>query len=306
MASEEKVHKAHVLVLPYPAQGHINPMLQFSKRLVARGLRATLATTVHLAATTLLHPSAAAIAVETISDGFDHGGYAQAKSPEDYLDQFRTTGAQTLTQLITRLNSSGPRVDALIYDGFLPWALDVAQQFGLVGAIFFTQSCAVNNIYYHAYEGLIRLPLSDGRPVLVPGLPPLEPWETPSFVSDYGSYPGFYEMVVNQFSNIEKVDWVLFNSFYELEEEVVDWMAQKWKVRTIGPTLPSMYMDKQLQDDTDYGISLFKPETTSCLNWLSTKPQNQSSTSHLEAWQMSLGVPVVGVPVWTDQGTNAK
>ena len=49
-------------------------------------------------------------------------------------------------------------------------------------------------------------------------------------------------------------------------------MAQKWKVMTIGPTLPSMYLDKRLQDDTDYGLSLFKPETASCLNWLSTKP----------------------------------
>ena len=32
----------HILVLPYPIQGHINPMLQFSKRLASKGPRVTL------------------------------------------------------------------------------------------------------------------------------------------------------------------------------------------------------------------------------------------------------------------------
>ncbi|CBI33060.3 unnamed protein product, partial [Vitis vinifera] len=28
-----------------------------------------------------------------------------------------------------------------------------------------------------------------------------------------------FDMVVNQFSNIEKVDWVFYNTFYKLEEK---------------------------------------------------------------------------------------
>ena len=35
----------HILVLPYPIQGHINPMLQFSKRLASKGPRVTFVTT---------------------------------------------------------------------------------------------------------------------------------------------------------------------------------------------------------------------------------------------------------------------
>ncbi|WRX10879.1 hypothetical protein QQP08_003366 [Theobroma cacao] len=41
---------------------------------------------------------------------------------------------------------------AAIYDSFLPWALNVANKFGLVGAVFFTQSSAVGSIYYHIYK----------------------------------------------------------------------------------------------------------------------------------------------------------
>jgi len=34
MEKERKNHVAHCLILPYPAQGHMNPMIQFSKRLI--------------------------------------------------------------------------------------------------------------------------------------------------------------------------------------------------------------------------------------------------------------------------------
>ena len=37
--------KGHVIVLTYPAQGHINPLLQFAKCLNSKGLKATPATT---------------------------------------------------------------------------------------------------------------------------------------------------------------------------------------------------------------------------------------------------------------------
>uniref|UniRef100_A0A3Q7HK33 Uncharacterized protein n=1 Tax=Solanum lycopersicum TaxID=4081 RepID=A0A3Q7HK33_SOLLC len=37
-------HKAHCLILPYPLQGHINPMLQFSKRLRSKRVEITIVT----------------------------------------------------------------------------------------------------------------------------------------------------------------------------------------------------------------------------------------------------------------------
>jgi len=103
----------------------------------------------------------------------------------------------------------------------MTWPLDIARKFGIAGAVFFTQSCAVENIYYHIHEGLLKLPLADDQSrISFPGLPPLEPLDLPSFVYDFGSYPGFYEVLVGQFSNVDKADWILSNTFYELEEQV--------------------------------------------------------------------------------------
>ncbi|TXG55668.1 hypothetical protein EZV62_020924 [Acer yangbiense] len=78
---------------------------------------------------------------------------------------------------------------------------------------------------------------------------------------------GRLALLVNQFSNIDNADWVLFNTFYKLEEKVC--MCTYF---LYGPTVPSMYLDRRLGDDKEYGISLFKPETSACMSWLNGKP----------------------------------
>lgn len=181
-------------------------------------------------------------------------------------------GLQTLDNLVEKLSSSDCPVDCIIYDAFMPWGLDVAKKFGLVGAAFFTQSCAVDSIYYHVHRGLIKLPVTETQ-ILVPGLPPLELQDLPSFIYHLGTYPDFFDMLLDQFSNIDRADWVFCNSFYMLEREVADWFAKLWPFRSIGPTIPSMYLDKQLESDKDYGFSLFMQKNDVCMNWLNDRPK---------------------------------
>ncbi|XP_027177411.1 UDP-glycosyltransferase 74G1-like [Coffea eugenioides] len=274
--------KVHVLVLPYPAQGHINPMLQFCKRLVAKGVKTTFINSVFISKSIPADPKSA-INFETISDGHDEGGYAAAESPGAYLEKLATFGSKTLADLIRKLEDKGEPVQAVIYDSFLPWALDVAKQFGLVTAAFFTQTCAVNSIYYNVYHGLLPVPLSHS-PISLPGLPLLQPKETPSFVYLPDSYPAFLHMLVNQFSNVDQADWVILNNFHKLEEDAVNWMAKLWRVITVGPTVPSIYLDKRLQDDIGYGINLFKPDSSLCINWLNSQPKDSVVYVSFGSW----------------------
>ncbi|CAL2280009.1 unnamed protein product [Prunus armeniaca] len=387
----EMREKSHCLVLFYPSQGHINPLLQFSKRLEHKGLKVTFITT--RSVLKAMHgggggggqsPSSfSSIALETISDGYDEGGASQAESIEAYLDRFREIGSQTLAELIEEISGSGHPADCLVYDSCMSWALDVAKRVGIAGAAFFTFSCAVTNIYSLVQNGLLKVPLNPGSEILLPGLPPLQPSDTPSFVYDSGSYPAFFKLILDQFSNLDKADWVLCNTFHELEQEAVDWMAKFWPLRTIGPTIPSMYLDKGHEEDKEYGLSLLNPNSDACMKWLNAKPKGSVAyvsfgsvaklgeekmeelclglrrskcyflwvvrasesaklpkgfaeetsekclvvswcpqlevlaheavgcfvthcgwNSTLEA--LSLGVPMVAVPQWVDQGTNAK
>ncbi|XP_071730748.1 UDP-glycosyltransferase 74G1-like [Rutidosis leptorrhynchoides] len=274
MADEQHYTKKspHVFLFPFPVQGHLNPIIQFGKRLSSKGVKTTLITTKYISKSILSHNTTSnSIEIEAISDGFDEGGYASADSPETYLKIFQEVGSKSLGDMIKKLQSEGTNIDAVIYDTFMTWALDVALEYGIRGGAFLTQSCSVNNIYYHVHKGLIAVPL--GSTVSVPGLPTLETWETPSFVHNYGPYPGWSEIVFNQFNNIDKASWVFANTFYKLEEEVIEWMKKMLPLKVIGPTLPSMYLDKRLDDDKDYGINLTKANQSECMNWLNDKPK---------------------------------
>ncbi|XP_050379450.1 UDP-glycosyltransferase 74F2-like [Argentina anserina] len=265
-------YRAHVLAIPYPAQGHINPLLQFSKRLASsKGLKVTLANTIFIANSLNLPKSAGSVQLETISDGYDDGGFPLAESIAAYLSRLQDVGYQSVAEIITRHKATPNPIECIIYDPFLPWALDVAKQYGLVAAAFFSQSCTVNYTYYlEHHHGIIWSPASVPNNLPL-GLHILEPQDMPSFFSVPGSYPAYSELVLNQFSHIEKADFIFANTFYKLEEEVVDSMSQVCPMLTIGPTIPSAYLDNSIEDDKGYGFSLFEIDSF-CTDWLNTKP----------------------------------
>uniref|UniRef100_A0A803M5N1 Glycosyltransferase n=1 Tax=Chenopodium quinoa TaxID=63459 RepID=A0A803M5N1_CHEQI len=261
--------RAHILALPYPIQGHISPVLQFCRRLVSKGVKASLAITKHISTTINPKPDSY-ISLVTISDGYDDSGIAGAESAADYFARFEIVGSQALGDLIEENVSKHDHITCIVYDPFLPWGLNVAKKYGLFGAAFFTQPCGVNYIYYLTYHRKLLMPVSSPM-VHIPGLPPLKVGDLPSFVSSPGSYPAFIEMVLNQYLNLDEADFVLVNTIYDLEEEIVDVMSKECPLLTIGPTVPSFYVDNRIPHDREYGLSLYHINPN-IINWLSTKP----------------------------------
>ncbi|PON98881.1 UDP-glucuronosyl/UDP-glucosyltransferase [Trema orientale] len=266
-----KYYRGHILVVPYPGQGHINPLLQFAKRLASKGVKATIATTRY----TVESISSANIGVESISDGFDDGGFAQAKSEEVFLESFKTNGSRTLSELILKFQSTDHPVNCVVYDSFFPWALDVAHQHAIYGAAFFTNSATVSSIFCLIHYGLLSLPLEAGKmPLSIPGAPSLDFRDLPSFLKLPESYPVYLAMKLSQFSNLENADWVFANTFEELESEVAKGTSKFWPAKLIGPMVPSAYLDGRIEGDRGYGASLWKPLSEQCIKWLETKSPN--------------------------------
>ncbi|XP_050259444.1 mogroside IE synthase-like isoform X3 [Quercus robur] len=264
--------KTHILVIPYPVQGHINPMLQFSKRLATKGARVTLVATSTIRNSMQALQGASSVNIEIISDGSE--GDETVESLIATVDRFKDVVSQSLAEYIEKLNSSKYPPKFIVYDCALPWALDVARKYGIDGAPFYTQSCAVNVVYYHFKKGTVRLPLEEPT-VSLPSMPKLAINDLSSLLSNPSSYPPLLNLFLDQFSNFLEAKWIFFSSFKELELEVVNWMAsQKWPIKTIGPTIPSMYLDKRLEDDKEYGLHLFKPDVDACTKWLDTKETN--------------------------------
>ncbi|KAJ4961429.1 hypothetical protein NE237_021339 [Protea cynaroides] len=268
---EERVWRGHVVVVPYPSQGHINPLLQFAKRLASKGVQATVATT-HYTVNTIYAPN---VSVEAISDGYDEGGHGHASDTGAYLKAFKTFGSKTLSQLIRKFETSDSPVTCVVYDSFLPWALDVAIQHGVYGAAFFTNSATVSSLLYRIHHGLLTLPVKvEDMPLCIPGLHKLGYPDLPSFLKAPDSYPAYLAMTLSQYSNLHQAHWILGNTFDDLELQfpAAEGECEVWKGTMIGPMIPSAYLDGRIEDDRGYGASLWKPLDHKCKKWLELKP----------------------------------
>ncbi|XP_027772433.1 UDP-glycosyltransferase 74F2-like [Solanum pennellii] len=213
----EKSH--HIVVLADQGQGHINPMLQFSKRLASKGIKITVATTLSNAKSMKATLSYSMITFESIYDDCSQGGVLGPGGFKGFLDRFQASGSTNLTRFI--LDHEHP-VKCLVYDANIPWASKITTQLGIAGAAFFTQSCATAATYYPMYcEVYKKTPLSMLSFPVVTGLPKLRFPDLPSLGCSTGRYPPIIIHILGQFDNFGKADWVLFNSFDKLEEELV-------------------------------------------------------------------------------------
>ena len=150
---------AHVLVFPWPMQGHINCMLHFATGLAGAGLHVSFLHTEHNLRLLGLASAAAAPRLRFLSvpDGLpdDH-----PRSVGDLIElarSLKTEGSAAYRALITTLlpvppaESPGPSSDAgvdpgfppvtcVVADGLLPWAIDTAEELGVPALAFRTAS----------------------------------------------------------------------------------------------------------------------------------------------------------------------
>ncbi|KAL9162635.1 hypothetical protein ABFS82_07G104900 [Erythranthe guttata] len=266
---------SHIIAIPFPLQGHINPMVQLCNRLISKGIRVTLVTTFSISKTLQNRTDENTINIETVPDidSTVNGGVVENLDIyEVFIRNFRASITNGVPDIIRKHSSSGHHVKAVVYDSVIPWCLDIAKGNGLRGAVLFTQPCTVCSIFYHLHEGNLEISSDEvGFEVSLPGMPVMGLKDLPTLVYDMNSYPSLLRLLVEQFSTFENADWRLFNTFDKLEDEILKWMSNKYPIRTIGPTVPSMYADKRLKGNYDYGLSLFKPSTESCFQWLETK-----------------------------------
>ncbi|KAL8487269.1 hypothetical protein ACS0TY_023808 [Phlomoides rotata] len=204
MAETGQDTKSHVVVVSYPAQGHINPALDLAN---------TKSATISL--------DCNSITIRTISDG-----YEEIKEPETvqaYFQRLQTVLYANLAQFIDEhRTTSSPKL--IIYDSLMPWVLEIALNAGIPGAPLFTQSAAVLAVFYHLKQAsLLRYPyeLQEDGVVLLPSLPPLETGDLPSFshFGDLESQQFAAAIPSNQFLDIQKADWIFINTFRHLENE---------------------------------------------------------------------------------------
>lgn len=258
--------KPHVLVIPYPAQGHINPALALAKYLSCKGVGITIVTTTHIKNNSAIVSLWDSISIASISDGTEQ--VKEVETIETYFKRFQDVLSKNLADF---LDSSDCAAKAVIYDSVMPWVLDIAHKRGLHGASFFTQSSAVCAVYYHLKHGLLKFPYEEDTVLSLPSLPTLGIKDLPDFSVFPDPKHTVMRLLADQFDNLEKADWIFFNTFYELESEIIDWMESQWPIKTIGPTFSLLQTDEKNPKKRNHMINLYAPDHEACTGWLNSK-----------------------------------
>ncbi|MCD9642437.1 hypothetical protein HAX54_029263 [Datura stramonium] len=255
---EISTKKTHVLVLPFPAQGHINPLVQFSKILASKGVKVTILT-IDLVCKTMLLDCGPLINIESIQ----HDPSLPVDSLDNFLEWFQSLVLEKFSAIVDKFANSEYPLEVVVFDSLATWIIDLAHQLGLKVAAFHTQPVALSAIYYH--HSKIPFHGDSHSVVKLPSIPLLENEDLPTFISESDAYPTVRRLAFEQNFNFKKADWLLFNTFDVLEEEVINWLRTQYTIKTIGPVVLSTYLDKE------YASSLIKPNYGTCKNWLDSK-----------------------------------
>ncbi|KAF7848086.1 hypothetical protein BT93_G0715 [Corymbia citriodora subsp. variegata] len=272
MGSEALVH---VLLVSFPGQGHVNPLLRLGKRLASKGLLVTF-TTPESIGKAMRKASNIGEELSPVGDGFIRFEFFEDGWDEDeirrqdldqYLPQLEKVGKVLIPEMIRRNGEQGRPVSCLINNPFIPWVSDVADSLGLPSAMLWVQSCACFTAYYHYYHGLVPFPSETAMEIDVqlPCMPLLKHDETPSFLYPTTPYPFLRRAIMGQYKNLDKPFCILMDTFQELEHENIEYMSKISPIKTVGP----LFKNPKAPNAAVKGDFM---KADDCVGWLDSKP----------------------------------
>ncbi|OWM76729.1 hypothetical protein CDL15_Pgr004941 [Punica granatum] len=269
---------SHFLLVTYPAQGHINPGLQFAKRLIRNGARVTFATSVSASRRMSKLPDSQGLHFAPFSDGYDDG-FKQGDNIPQFLSELKRRGSESLRDLIASHANQGRPFTCLVYSLLLPWAADVARELNVPSALLWIQPAtvlAIYHSYFYGYKDTIVESCSNdpNGSVELPGLPwKLTSRDLPSFLLPTNTYAFALPSFKEQLEALQKEPnpRILVNTFDALEPEALKGV-EKYNLIGIGPLVPSAFLDGKDPSDTSFGGDLFQG-TKDCKKWLDSQDE---------------------------------
>ncbi|XP_020207847.1 linamarin synthase 1 [Cajanus cajan] len=281
--------KPHVVFVPYPAQGHINPLMQLAKLLHCVGFHITFVNTEfnHNRFVKSHGPDFVKglpdFIFETIPDGLPPSDKDATQDVPTLSDSIRKKCYGPFKELVVKLNSSHqvPKVSCIIADGIMSFAARVAKDLGIAEVQFWTAS-ACGFLGYLQYDELVKrgiLPFKDENFVndgtldkslsWISGMKDIRLKDLPSFIRVTNLDDIMFDFMGSGSQNCLRSSAIIINSFQDLEEEALDALrANNPNIYNIGPLqlLGTNFPDKEKGFKLN-GSSLWKNDSK-CLEWL--------------------------------------
>ncbi|PQQ10247.1 7-deoxyloganetin glucosyltransferase-like [Prunus yedoensis var. nudiflora] len=289
----EATKKLHAVCVPFPAQGHVSPMMQLAKLLHSRGFHITFVNTEfnHRRLIRSKGPDSVKglpdFQFETIPDGLPPSDKDATQDVPALCDSTRKTCLGPFKELVTKINSTSqvPQVTCIVADGTTGFGRQAAQELGIPEVQFWTAS-ACGFVGYLQYSELVKrgiVPFKDetflhdgtlDTPIdWVPGMKNARLRDIPSFIRVTDVNDIMFDFLGSEARNCLKSSAIIFNTYDEFEHEVLKVISTMFpNIYTTGPLklLERHLPETETKLVESLSSNLWK-EDTECFKWLDQK-----------------------------------
>ncbi|CAM8899054.1 unnamed protein product [Rhodiola kirilowii] len=282
--------RPHAVCVPFPAQGHVIPMMQLAKLLHSRGFYITFVNTEFNHRRLLRSKGADGLEglpyfqFETVADGLPPSDKDATQDPPALCNAILNNMLEPFKELISSLNSSNcrPPVTCIVADGVMSFGIKAAEELGIPEFQLWTAS-ACGFLGYLSFgelenrgivpfkEGLISNEILDQRVDWIPSMPDIRLKDLPSILRTTDPEDVMFHYLKTEVRNCLKAPRILINTFDDLELNSLEELKKQHPcIYQIGPLL--QLADRYVLDTylKSFNSSLWKADAT-CLDWLSTK-----------------------------------
>ncbi|WJX96362.1 7-deoxyloganetin glucosyltransferase [Trifolium repens] len=285
--------KPHAVLIPFPAQGHINPLIKLAKLLHLRGFYITFVNTEynHQRMLKSKGPKAfdgiADFSFETIPDGLTPVDGDVSQDITSLCKSIRENFLHLFRELLARLHDSAtvglvPPVTCLVSDSSMSFTIEAAEELSLP-IVFFSPANAftfLTSFHFHTLfeKGLIPLKdesyLTNGyldtKLECIPGLQNFRLKDLPDYMWTSNPNDFLIEFTVEAARRAQHASAIIFNTSTELESGVINVLSTMFPcVYAIGPLSSLLYQSPENRL-VPLSTNLWK-EDTECLGWLESK-----------------------------------
>ncbi|KAK6143706.1 hypothetical protein DH2020_024054 [Rehmannia glutinosa] len=264
-------NKPHAVCIPYPAQGHINPMLKLAKLLHHKGFYITFVNSEYNHRRLLKSRGPTALdglpdfRFATIPDGLPPSDADATQDIPSLCASTTTTCLEPFCELLSELNSSGvpPPVSCIVSDGVMSFTLKAAERFRLPEVLFWTAN--VSQITNGYLETILDW---------VPGMKDIRLKDLPSFIRTTDPKDFMINFAIQETDAVPRAKALIINTFDALEHDVLITLSSMFpRIYTVGPL---QLMTNHIHDEKLNAISSsLWNEESECIKWLDQKePQS--------------------------------
>uniref|UniRef100_A0A0E0KP23 Glycosyltransferase n=1 Tax=Oryza punctata TaxID=4537 RepID=A0A0E0KP23_ORYPU len=300
-AEKTAAARPHAVMVPYPAQGHVTPMLTLAKLLYSRGFHVTFVNNEFNHRRLLRARGARALdgapgfRFAAMDDGLPPSDADATQDVPALCHSVRTTWLPRFKALLAKLDeeadadagAAARRVTCVVADSNMAFGIHAARELGLRCATLWTASACGFMGYYH-YKHLLdrglfplksEAELSNGHMDTtvdwIPGMPAdLRLRDLPSFVRSTDRDDIMFNYFIHVTANMSLAEAVIINTFDELDAPALmgAMAALLPPIYTIGPL--HLTARNNLPEDSPvagFGSNLWK-EQDEPLRWLDGRP----------------------------------